>query len=818
MESLIRDIRHGVRQLRSAPGITAVAVLCIALGVGANTAIFSLVNAILLRPIAGVTDPGELVEVGRNQPPSTEMDTFSYPSFRELDQAADGIVDLAGWTFSSIALSGENEPEVILGMSVTAEYFTVLGLEPARGRFFTAEETPIPGSPALAVISHGLWMRRFGGDPTILGRTLRINGEPAAVIGVAPPGFSGHLAVLSVDAWVPLGMTGAGLTSRDTLADWRSHMLLAIGRLAPGVSVPAARAALGSAYERIAAEHAEVREESVGVEALGTIPTALRGGITLFMAVLMMVAGLVLLIACVNVAGVLLARSMTRLKETAVRQALGAGRGRLIRQHLTESLLLFVLGGAAGLLLAAWLASLLAAFDPPTPPPFNLTFDLSLDGRVLFFTLLVTLMTGLLFGLGPALRASRPDLVTALKDEVGGGTVRRSRARGFLVAGQMALTLVLLLCAGLLLRALNEAQAVDMGFSPDGVVSMTVSLDLHGYEESSGQEFYRVIRERLDALGEVEVAALARLMPLGIPARVGFGGVNVEDFDPPPHGDSWDADVNVVSPGYFETLKIPIVMGRDFDTSDVDGAGRVAIINETMARKFWAGRNPVGRQFFMGTLDDGDSYEIVGVARDSKYVTLSEATPLFTYLPLGQQYMPEMNLLVRGRGDALPQLTALRAALLDLDPDLPFLEAVPLRRYVEITFLPQRLAGTVAAVIGLAGLLLAAVGIYGVASYAVGQRVHEIAVRRALGAQRADLLRMVVRQGLFAPIAGMAIGLGLSLVATRLLASLLYGLSPLDPFTYSAVLLLLVVVVLLANLLPARAATSVSPTEVLRHG
>jgi putative ABC transport system permease protein len=294
--------------------------------------------------------------------------------------------------------------------------------------------------------------------------------------------------------------------------------------------------------------------------------------------------------------------------------------------------------------------------------------------------------------------------------------------------------------------------------------------------------------------------------------------VNVEGFDPPPQGDSWDADVNVVSPGYFETLQIPIVMGRGFDPSDIEGSGNVAIINETMASKFWPGGNPIGRRFVMGAFDGGDSYEIVGVARDSKYVTLSETTPLFTYLPLGQQYMPEMNLLVRGRGDSLPQLTTMRAALMDLDPDLPFLEAMPLRRYVEITFLPQRLAGTVAAVIGLAGLLLAAVGIYGVAAYAVGQRVHEIAVRRALGAERGDVQRMVVRQGLFAPLAGMALGLGASLLVTRLLSSLLYGLSPLDPLTYAAVLLLLGLVVLLANFLPARAATTVDPTEALRHG
>jgi predicted permease len=817
MDTLIRDIRHGLRQMRRSRGITAVAVLCIALGVGANTAIFSLVNAMLLRPVAGIAAPDELVEVGRNQPPSTEMDTFSYPSFRALDDAAHGIVDLAGWTFSSIALSGEGEPEVVLGMSVTADYFTVLGLEPARGRFFTAGETPIPGSPPLVVISHGLWARRFGNDPSIVGRRVRINGESATIVGVAPPGFHGHLPLLDVDAWVPIGMSGAGLKDPETLASWGSNMLLSIGRLAPGVSVAAARSALGSAYEQIVAEHAEIREQSVGVEALGTIPSALRGGITLFMTVLMMVAGLVLLIACVNVAGVLVARSMGRREETAIRQALGAGRARLIRQHLTESMLLFVLGGIAGVFLAAWLASLLAAFDPPIPPPFNLTFDLALDGQVLSFSLLVTLVTGLLFGLWPALRATRPDLVVALKNEVGGGTVRGSRARGLLVAGQVMLTLVLLLSAGLLLRSLQQAQAVDMGFDPDGVVAMTISLDLHGYDDESGQQFYRALREGLTATGDVEAAALARLMPLGLPARVGFGGVSVEGFDPPPHDDSWDADVNVVSPGYFDTMRIPIVRGRDFDPGDVGGAPRVAIINETMAHKFWPGRNPVGEQFFMGPLDRGDVYEIVGVARDSKYTTLSEATPLFTYLPLGQRYMAEMNVLVRGRDGALPNLAMMRGVLADLDPDLPFIEAMALRRYVEITFLPQRVAGTVAAVVGLAGLLLASVGIYGVASFSVGQRIHEIAVRRALGAQSGDVLRMVVRQGLFAPVVGMVLGLALSLAATRLLSSFLYGLSPLDPLTYASVILLMGIVVLLANLLPARRAVAISCTEALRY-
>jgi predicted permease len=817
MEILFRDIRHGLRQLRRSRGVTAVAVLCIALGVGANTAIFSLVNAMLLRPIAGVAEPGELVEVGRNSPPSTEMDTFSYPSFRELDAAAAGAVELAGWTFSSIALSGDGDPEVLLGMSVTADYFSVLGLEPTVGRFFSTEETPIPGSPALAVISHGLWERRFGRDAGIVGRSVRVNGQPTTVVGVAPRGFQGHLAVLHVDAWVPLGMAGAGLRSPETLRDWRSHMLLAIGRLASGVSLPAARASLAASYDQIAAEHPEVREESVGVEALGTVPTALSGGITFFMAVLMMVAGLVLLIACVNVAGVLLARSMSRLEETAIRQALGAGRGRLIRQHLTESVLLFALGGIAGVFLAAWLGSLLAAFDPPTPPPFNLTFDLGLDGRVLTFSLLITLFTGLLFGLWPALRSTHHDLVVALKDETGGGTARRSRARGVLVAGQVMLTLVLLLSAGLLLRSLQEAQAVDMGFEPDGVVAMTMSLDLHGYDEESGRRFYRTLQERLSAMGDIEVASLARLMPLGMPARVGFGGVSVEGFDPPPHADSWDADVNVVSPGYFATLRIPIVQGRDFDPSDISGSTNVAVINETMANKFWPGRSPVGQRFFMGPLDGGVAYEIIGVARDSKYTTLSETTPLFTYLPVGQQYMAEMNLLARGRGGALPNLATMRGVLAELDPDLPFLEAMALRRYVEITFLPQRVAATVAAVVGLTGLLLAAVGIYGVAAYSVGRRVHEIAVRRALGAQRSEVLRMVVRQGLFAPLVGMTLGLGLSLAVSRLLGSLLYGLSPLDPLTYITVLLLLLAVVLLANLLPARSAARVDPMTALRQ-
>ena len=816
MDAFLQDLRFGARQLARTKAVSLAAILCIAIGVGANTTIFSVVNAILLRPIPGVPDATGLLEMGRAQPGEPPMDTMSYPTWRDVIEGTREQAEIALWSFAPLALGGEGEPDVVLGFSVTPSYFSVLGLTAERGRFFDQQEGRVESAQSLAVISHGLWERRWGGAEGVVGSTVRINGTPATIVGVAPEGFGGHLSVIAGDIWVPLGMRAAGLADQESLGGRFNSFLLGIGRLAPGASLESAQAAGSAVMASLRAEFPRLEGTDVGMAPLGSLPGFIQLLATMFLGALMVVVGLVLMIACINVAGMLLSRGALRRREIAVRLAIGAGRGRLVRQLVTESLLLFVAGGGLGVIGAVWAARALSAWTPPTPPPFVLSFDLALDGRVLGFSLLLTLATGLLFGLGPALRSTRPDLVGALKDETT-GDVRRTRLRAVLVGGQVAMTVLLLVAAGLFLRALVNARNIDPGFDPDGVVTMTVDLELHGYDEEAGHRFFRQLREELEAIPVVERASVAALLPLGVPSSMSFGGVNVQGFEPPADDSSWDADLNVVSPGYFETLRIPLLQGRDFDERDIGGAPRVAIVNAAMANHFWPEGDAVGKTFLTGSFERGTEWQVIGVARDSKYSSLGGDTPFFTYMSLEQNYRSNMSLQVRTREGAAAPLAEIRSVISRLDPDLPFLEVVGLREYVEVGFLPQRIAGSVAGLLGLVGLLLGAIGVYGVTAYAVNQRVREIGVRKALGARRGEVVRMVVRQGMFAPLVGMAVGLALALAASRLLEAFLMGISPLDPLTFGAVLALLAAVTVFANWLPARRAAATDPMIALRH-
>lgn len=816
MDNLLQDLRFAVRQLTAAKAVSIAAVLCIAIGVGANTTIFSAVNAILLRPVPGVTDSSGLLELGRAQPGEPPMDTLSYPVWRDVIEGTTDHLEIALWTFAPLALSGDGEPEVLLGASVTPGYFSVLDLRPAAGRFFSADEGRIEAAEPVVVISHGLWQRRYGGAADTVGRMVRVNGTPATIVGVAPEGFGGHLSVVAGDVWVPLGMRAPGLADEETLQGRFNSFLLGIGRLRPGASIDGARAAGSAVMAALAEEFPRMEGIDVGMAPLGALPGMIQPLVSLFLGAMMVVVGLVLMIACINVAGMLLSRGAARRREIAVRLALGAGRGRVVRQLLTESLLLFTAGGALGVAVSVWALRALSAFTPPTPPPFKFSFDLALDGQVLGFSLLLTLATGVIFGLGPALRSTRPDLVPALKDEATGNH-RRTRLRAVLVAGQMAMTVLLLVAAGLFLRALVSARNIDPGFDPDGVVALSIDFEMHGYDADGGLRFMRDVLTELDTIPEVEAASFAALLPLGLPSSMSYGGVNVRGFEPPAQQSSWDADLNLVSPGYFETLSIPLLQGRDFDERDVEGAPRVAIINEAMARHFWPEGSAVGRSFVTGRLEDGIEWQVVGVAQDSKYNSLGAETPFFTYLPVAQSYRPQSTLQVRARDGATPPLNAIRAAVARLDPDMPFLEVIGLAEYVQVSFLPQRVAGSVAGLLGLFGLLLGAVGIYGVTAYAVSQRGREVGLRKALGAERREVMRMVVRQGMLAPLFGMGVGLLLALAASRLLGALLLGISPLDPVTYVGVAVVFLAVAFLANYLPARRAASVDPMIALRH-
>jgi predicted permease len=815
MENLLQDLRYGFRQLSRTKVLSLAAILCIAIGVGANTTIFSLVNGILLRPIPGVSSSEGLLEMGRMHPDEDPMDTLSYPTWRDIIDGTESQVDTALWIFASMAISGDDTPEVVLGYAVTPTYFSVLGLEPARGRFFTEEEGRVEAAQSLAVISHGLWQRRFGGAEDIVGSTVRVNGTPTTVVGVAPERFTGHLSVVGGDMWVPLGMRANGLPDPEQLLGRFNNFLLGIGRLKPGVSLEVAQAAGSAAMAAVIEEFPQLERTDVGMAPLGSLPAFIQMLATIFLGALMVVVGLVLMIACINVAGILLSRGVARQREIAVRMAMGAGRGRLVRQLLTESLILFGVGGGVGVLAAFWTTGMLSRFQPPTPPPFVFAFDVGVDTNVLLFSLALTLGTGMLFGIGPALRATRPDLVPALKDE-GSGSRGRSRFRGFLVAGQMAMTVILLVAAGLFLRALVSARSIDPGFNPDGVLAMSLDLELHGYEQEQGRRFLRDVRQQLEELPSVDAASAAALLPLGMPVNMSLGGVNVDGFEPPTDESSWEAPVNLVTPGYFATLEIPLLQGRDFDDRDLEGAPQVAIINETMANHFWPSGDAVGSEFIIGSFENGERWQVVGVARDSKYQSLSAETPFFTYLPMQQSYRSRMSLQIRARDASVLPLDAVRGVIDRIDPDLPFLDVISLREYIEVGFLPQRVAGSVAGVLGLVGLLLGAVGIYGVTSYGVSQRIHEIGMRKALGADGGGVRRMVVRQGMMAPVAGMFVGLVTALALSRLLAALLIGVSPLDPVTFGGVLTLLSVVAVCAVWLPARRAARLDPMQTLR--
>ncbi len=815
MGTLWQDLRFGARMLWKRPGFTAVAVLTLALGIGANTAIFSLVNAILLRPLP-LKEPSRLVNVHSVSPDGSSFHTFSYPDYTDFRERGGVFEDALAYTVDTYSLNAGEQSERVFGMVVTGNAFSVLGVSPAAGRFFTAEEDS-PANPAtVVVLGHGFWQRRFGSDPTLVGRTLALNGRQFTVVGVAPPKFTGVRVGLAPDFYVPMW---SQVHTRPDTAEWLGNRgggsMEIVGRLKEGVSVETAQAALSAMVRQFAEQYpdthrgrgVEVRPTRTG---LGQFETPVMG----FMGVLMAVVGFVLLIACANVAGMTLARSAARRKELAIRLAMGAGRGRIMRQLLTESVLLFLVGGGAGLLLAVWLTDLLMSFKPPTP--FSIELDLGLDARVLAFTFFTSLVTGVVFGLAPALQASRPDVLPALKDE-GAGCIaaRRTRLLNAFVVGQIAVSLVLLVSTGLFLRSLQNARTLDPGFEPEGVQTAGFDVRIQGYDEARGRRFFEELTGRVSALPGARAVSLVRNVTLG-------GGnmetrVRVEGREPPDGRGSFGTDFNVVTPNYFATLGIPLVRGRDFNASDREGSPLVAVVNETFARRFWPGEDPLWKRFRFS--QEGEPVEIVGVARDGKYRSLGEDPTSYLYLPFAQNYQTQMTLHVRAASpeEGAGLLAAVRREVAAMDASIPLLDAMPLTDAISTSLLPIRMAATLAGLFGLAGLLLAGVGIFGVVSFSVAQRTREIGIRVALGAQGRDVLRLVIRQGMMLALVGVAVGLAAAFAVSRLTSSLLYGVSPSDPATFAGVALLLAAVAFVACYVPARRATKVDPMVALRY-
>ena len=799
-----QDLRFAARSLLRTPGFTAAAALTLALGAGATTALFSVVDAVLLRPLP-VHEPDRLVSVRVEKADGSVEDVFSWPYVRDWRSAAAPVAEVAATHYGGLSFSAGGEAEMVTSVDATDNYFRVLGLRPAAGRLFA------PGDDAAApvvVLSHGFWTRRFGADPGVVGRAVRLNGQPLTVIGVAPPGFAGTLAGVRTDVFVPVGIYPLLNPGGDLDTRGRHGWLVMFARLRAGVSVDRAGAALDAVARRVEPEFADdPAPRGARVDALTGLPARARGGAVGFMALLSACAGLVLLIAATNVAGMLLARASARRREIAIRLALGAGRGRLARLLLAESLLLFLAGGAAGTLLAVWATSLLRGWSPPVGVP--VTIDAAVSPAALAFALGLSLATGLVFGLAPALAASRPVLVPALKDGAGGG--RRARLRSAFVVGQLAMSMLLLVTAGLFARALQSALSIDPGFRPDGVLVGEVRLAPHGYDEARGAEAFRQLLERVRARPEVRAATLASLVPVaGESERTRVR--RAEDAPAEGDGGGVSVGVNTVDDDYFRTMEVRLLAGRAFSPADRPGSPPVAVVNETLARRLWPGESPVGRRLTSG----GRTVEVVGVARDGRYEELREDPLPYVYFPFSQNHQAAMTLHVRHDGAPAAALAAVRAELRAVDPDVPLAGAMPMAARIGVTLVPQRIAAVLVGGFGAAGLLLAAVGMYGVLAYTVSQRTREIGVRMALGAGAGAVLRMVVRQGLLLCALGVAIGLGAALLAARAIRGMLFGLSAADPATFVAVPLLVGLAALLASWLPARRAARVDPVVALR--
>jgi predicted permease len=800
---ILQDLRFAFRQLLTNPVFAGVAVLTLGVGIGATTVIFSLTNALIFRSLP-VDDPTTLVGFEELQEGSSPQAGLSYPYVQEYREGTRDVMRLAAHGINDVALSVEGEATAALGGFVTGDFFDVLGIQPATGRFLRPDEE-IAGVPTpVTVISHGLWQRRFSGGP-VIGETVRVNGQVLEIVGVAPADFHGLLTGLSVDLWMPIPLYTLLIPGSNIDHPTQSSWLFTVGRLHPGVGLAQAEAVTSAIARRIEPRWQNATVDGVQLSRLSGLMFDARQPVRLFMALLFGTGALVLMIACVNVTGMLLARATVRRREVGIRLAMGAGRGRLVGQLLTESTLLFILGGGVALVLATWVMDLLTAFLPSLPVPVSL--DLSPDGTVVAFAIGVSLLAGTIAGLAPALQASRPDLVESLKSGSGGAAAGRSRLRSTLVVGQISLSLLLLVTAGLLTRSLQSALAVDTGFDPAGVMIAEIDLGPHGYDPETGALLFEQLKERLEARPEVQSVGYASGVPLSFSqSRITFQIPGVEV----PAGAS--VQINTVDGDWFETVRMPIERGRAFDDTDRrDGPG-VVIVNREMARRYWPDGEALGARIQFGSV----SREIVGIAATGKYNSLQEDPLPFVFLPRSQSSSVSTTLHVRSAAGLGAVGALARRELQALDSNVPLVGPASLEERVTITLLPQRMGAALIGVFGAVGLLLAAVGLYGILAYSVSQRTREIGVRIALGARAENVLAMVIRQGVLLLAIGLALGLVLAFAATRLLAGLLVDVSPTDPLTFVTVALILAATTLFASYLPARRATRVDPMVALR--
>ncbi|HLJ44780.1 MAG TPA: ABC transporter permease [Bryobacteraceae bacterium] len=820
VETLFQDVRYSLRTLRKTPGFTAIAILTLALGIGANTAIFSMVDWLLLRPLP-VKDPGQLTYVVVQRTDGGWANGFSYPNFedirRETGSVFSHVVGLQPFQMDGLNVDGSTS--TIWTSYVTGNFFEMLGIQPALGRFILPSEGRVAGADPVLVLSYSFWQTRFGGDPGVVGRKAAINGHPVTIIGVAPKGFRGVLAILDTQGYLPMGMSIANLEKKDSLADRGTLMeLMIIARLKQGVSLAQAQPALDVVAKQLAHEYPKVDEwRSMRASALGAAPPSAspESPVKFIGAVFLALAGMVLLLACVNVAALLLVRAGVRGREMAVRSALGAARGRLVRQLLTDSSLLALLGCAGGIVLGLAGSGALNAIPLGSTIPVVLEFGL--NWRVFAYAMGAAAATGIIVGIVPALRASRLNLADVLQEGGRSFTAGRQRLRSILVVAEVSGSLTLLIVAGLFVRSLQMVQHVDLGFDPSHILNVTVDPHEAGYDTQRSARFFDELVTRVRQMPGVQSATVAATVPMG---NVSLGGsLTINGYQSRIPGATPSAGYNAVSSGYFATMRLPLLRGRDFRDSDNESAQHVAVINEAMASQYWPDRDPIGSSFILRE-DPSHAMQIVGIAKNSRSGSIAESFAPYFYVPFAQKYTQPATLQLRVMsGDPLPMAKSVLGMVRAIEPAMPVYDVQTMNQALESLngLLLYKLGAGLAGGLGLLGLVLAIVGVYGVVSFSANQRTHEIGIRMALGARRPVILGMIFRQGLVITGLGVVIGLVLAAALSQGLASMLTGVTPLDPLTYVSASMLLGLVALVACFIPARRATRVDPLISLRY-
>ena len=818
LDRLARQLRYAVRVLARSPLYAVTAALSLAIGLGANTTIFTIANALLLVPTHGVRDMHELVDIGRTDN-GQGFDTVSYPTYTDLRDQNTVFSGMYAIRFEPkpVSLGGADGADRAYSQQVSASYFDVLGIQPAAGRFFQNADERLGVPLRQTVMSYAFWQHRFAGDPSVVGRDLVLNGDHFTVVGIAPQSFTGN-TIVTADLWVPLTSYAQAMPTDSLLRGRENAWLVMGGRLKPGVTITQARTEMTALMAGLVRQYPDAYQgKGLAVAAASRLPGMGGDFVVPFIGVLSVVVGLVLLIACTNLAGIMLARAAARTREVAVRLALGASRGELVAQFLTESLMVFAIGGVAAVLVSRVMTAVLTSFLPALPVP--IAVDFALDARVLLFSTALALATGVLTGLVPALQSTRVGIGTDLKQESAGAG--RHRLRHGFIAAQMGLCLVLLVSAALFLRAFQAAIDVKPGFDVDPIDVASLDLGLRPYSDEQVLNVTGQIRDGLAALPGVDRVAVGAVVPLGGDG-LGLGALRVAGASQP---DTAKTDWNVVSPEFFDTLALPIVRGRTFTAADRAGAPDVAIVNETMARRLWPDMDPIGKRLENGIFRPGRAervdrtYTIVGVAKDTKYRWLGDIPRSFLYVPLAQQpwRTPQFFIRRNSRAASSASLAApVRAVLKDVDPNLPLVRVSSLREFADFGLLPQRLAASVAGSLGSVALLLAAIGLYGVTAFTVARRTREIGLRVALGANPRRVKALVVGQALKLTAIGGAVGLLLAVGMARLISDLLFGVSPFDPIAFGGTVGALVIVTLAASYIPARRAANLSPTVALR--